>query len=138
LRRLVRALLTDGGHVVAEAGDGVTALQKVRQQPPDLLVLDVIMPSLDGYGVLKALKESGLSQDIKVLMLSAKSGETDIVKGYKLGADHYMTKPFGADEFLNIVKHLLDTKKTDLKRNTQDELEKAQLLSRLESLIGDL
>jgi DNA-binding response OmpR family regulator len=110
----------------------------MRRQAPDLLMLDVIMPNVDGYGVLREMKNSGLLQDVKILVLSAKTSEADIVKGYKLGADQYLTKPFGAQELLDSVEQMLETRKVDLKGKSQDELEKAQLLSRLESLFSDL
>lgn len=138
MRHLLSALLAEQGHSVAVANDGAQALEMIAQQAPDLLILDVIMPKLDGYSVLREMKANGSRDEIRILILSAKSSEGDIVKGYKLGADQYMTKPFGADDFLQTVATMLETPKRDLRGQTEKELEKAQLLSRLESLFSDI
>jgi DNA-binding response OmpR family regulator len=138
MRHLLSALLIDQGHSVQVAPDGSVALGMILKQAPDLLILDVIMPTLDGYSLLRELRERNLREEIKILVLSAKTSEGDIVKGYKLGADRYLTKPFAADEMLRMVQHMLDTPKADLKGKTEEELDKAQLLSRLESMFTDL
>jgi DNA-binding response OmpR family regulator len=138
IRHLLSALLVDEGHKVVVANDGAKALEVMRTEAPDLLVLDIMMPHVDGYGVLSAMKDSGLIDDVKVLILTAKSSEADWVRGYKMGADRYITKPFDGEEFLTSVKDLLGTSKDDLRALTSQELDKAQLLSRLETVFQDL
>ncbi len=137
MRHLLSTLLVERGHTVQVADNGLKAMELMRTQHPDLLVLDIIMPGLDGYGVLREMKNRGIREEVKILILSAKTSEADIVKGYKLGADRYVTKPFGADELLNTVQTMIDSQKQDLRGGTEEELDKAQLLSRLESIFSD-
>lgn len=138
MRHLLSALLTERGHAVRVANDGAIALDLMAQQMPELIVLDIIMPNLDGYAVLREMKDRGWRDQVKILILSAKTAEADIVRGYKLGADGYVTKPFGADELLRSIEDMLGTPKKDLRDQTEQELDKAQLLSRLESMFSDL
>ncbi|MGH9398966.1 MAG: response regulator, partial [Thermoanaerobaculia bacterium] len=80
------------GYEVDVASDGKTGLDRARQQQPDLVVLDLMLPGLDGFRVLKALRREGLT--MPVLILTARGEEADKVQGLKLGADDYVTKPF--------------------------------------------
>jgi two-component system, OmpR family, alkaline phosphatase synthesis response regulator PhoP len=93
------------GHTVEIAGDGVVALDRARQHPPDLLVLDLMLPRLDGYTVLECLRSEGFAAP--VLILTARGEETDKVRGFRAGADQYMVKPFGLLELLERVRLLL-------------------------------
>lgn len=138
MRHVLSALLMDNGLIVQVVADGESALEAIEQQPPDLLVLDLIMPKMDGYGVLRELAKMDVMDEMKILILSAKTSEGDLVRGYRLGADHYLTKPFGAEELLDAVTDMLVTSKVELKRRTEAELDKAQLLSRLETIFSDL
>lgn len=138
IRQLLSAILVEAGHKVVVAGDGQKALDLMRAEPPDLLILDIMMPILDGYGVLKEMKATNLRNEVKILVLTAKASESDWVKGYKMGADHYLTKPFGSDELMAAIEGLLGRSKDQLKARTEEELNKAQLLSRLESIFSDL
>jgi len=90
------------GYDVLEAVDGEEALRLVHEQRPDLMLLDIMMPKVDGLEVCKRLREEGFS--LPVLMLTAKSQEMDIVRGLEVGADDYITKPFGVRELLARVK----------------------------------
>lgn len=87
---------------VLEASDGEQALQMVQQHRPDLLLLDVMMPKVDGLEVCRRIRQAGYTMPI--LMLTAKSQEVDIVKGLEAGADDYITKPFGIREVLARIK----------------------------------
>ena len=87
------------------AADGTTGLAKVRASPPDLIILDLMLPGLDGYRVLRALRADG--RETPVLILSARGEETDKVLGFRLGADDYVTKPFGLLELIARVDALL-------------------------------
>lgn len=137
IRHLLSAILVEEGHSVTTANDGAKAVEMMAEEAPDLLVLDIMMPRLDGYGVLTEMQNSGLLSEVKVLILTAKTSEADWARGYKLGADQYLTKPFGSDELLQSVSTLLETSKADLKVKTEEELDRAQLLSRLESIFTD-
>jgi two-component system KDP operon response regulator KdpE len=92
------------GYRVVEAHDGLQALDKARTNLPDLIVLDVMMPKLDGFETLEMLREVS---NVPVIMLTVRADEEDKVRGLELGADDYITKPFGAREFVSRVKAVL-------------------------------
>jgi DNA-binding response OmpR family regulator len=93
------------GYTVQVAEDGLTGLETALQWRPDLVVLDLMLPGLDGYRVLQGLRQRGSS--VPVLVLTARGDEADKVRGLKLGADDYVTKPFGLLELLARVEALL-------------------------------
>jgi DNA-binding response OmpR family regulator len=93
------------GYTVDVAADGVTGLELALRNQPDLVVLDLMLPGLDGYRVLQALRQNG--SHVPVLLLTARGDEADKVRGLKLGADDYVTKPFGLLELLARVEALL-------------------------------
>jgi two-component system, OmpR family, alkaline phosphatase synthesis response regulator PhoP len=99
------------GHTVEVAEDGAAGLQAALTHQPDLVILDLMLPEMDGYRVLRTLREEGV--DTPVLILSAKGTEADKVMGFRLGADDYVTKPFGVLELLARVTAIL--------RRTHDE-----------------
>src|SRR5688572_9753014 len=94
IRRLLQVILVDEDHDVTCVNDGDAALESLSQEPPDLLVLDVMMPRKDGFMVLKEMRSTPARDTTKVLILTARTAEVDWVRGYKLGADQYLTKPF--------------------------------------------
>ncbi|WP_327694520.1 response regulator transcription factor [Streptomyces sp. NBC_00459] len=102
---LVRRYLEHEGHTVTVVEDGRTALETVRQQEPDLVVLDVMMPGADGLDVVRILRAE--RREVPVLMLTARSTEDDLLLGLDLGADDYMTKPFSPRELTARVRTLL-------------------------------
>ncbi len=104
VRSLVRELLSRAGHDVAEAAHGREALRSFHAAPPDLVVLDVAMPELDGWQVLERIRDLS---DAPVIMLTARGSELEKVRGLKSGADDYITKPFGRQELLARVEALL-------------------------------
>jgi two-component system, OmpR family, alkaline phosphatase synthesis response regulator PhoP len=93
------------GHAVDTVETGEAALERVRQRVPDLIVLDLMLPNLDGYQVLRRLRADG--HDMPVLILTARTQEADKVLGFRLGADDYVTKPFGVLEVLARITALL-------------------------------
>ena len=97
IRELVRELLGRAGYDVVEAPDGSEALKLFYAQQPDLVILDVQMPVLDGWETLARIREVS---DVPVLMLTARAEELDKVRGLRAGADDYLTKPFGRQELL--------------------------------------
>ena len=102
--RFIRLNLEHDGFLVSEAFDGKKALQQLREESPDLILLDVMMPGLDGFEVLRMIREAS---KVPVLMLTAKGEEDDRVRGLELGADDYITKPFSPREMVGRVKAVL-------------------------------
>ena len=134
IRRLIGTILATGDHNLAYAEDGEKAIEIVKKATPDLVILDVMMPRMDGFMVLKQMRVAGLRESTKVLMLTAKASESDWVRGYKLGADSYLTKPFDPEELQNAVNELFSMSKDRLRERREEELHRAQMLSRLETL----
>jgi DNA-binding response OmpR family regulator len=91
---LVRFRLERDGYEVLSAPDGETALDLARARPPDLAVLDVMMPRMDGYEVTRRLREHGPTTTIPIILLTARVQEPDLERGFEAGADDYVTKPF--------------------------------------------
>lgn len=96
----------EGFHVFI-ARDGEEALTIIKTENPDLIVLDIMMPNVDGYEVCRFVKNSPAYEKIKVIFLSAKTSKADIEKGYALGADGYVVKPFSTKELVKQVKQLI-------------------------------
>ena len=101
IRGLVLELLQRAGHDVVEAPDGNDGLKRFYAEKPDLVILDVQMPGLDGWGVLERIRELS---EVPVIMLTARAEELDKVRGLRAGADDYVTKPFGRQELLARVE----------------------------------
>jgi two-component system, OmpR family, alkaline phosphatase synthesis response regulator PhoP len=93
------------GYDVSVSDNGASGLEEFRAQRPDLVVLDLMLPAMDGYRVLHEIRSSGST--VPVLLLTARSEETDTVRGLRLGADDYVTKPFGILELLARIEALL-------------------------------
>src|SRR5690606_27147293 len=105
---LVRHVLEADGYRVEVAADGADALRRFEESDPDLVVLDVMMPRLTGFEVLARLRElEDAGAPVPVLMLSARGGQDDIVKGFELGVSDYVTKPFMIGELRARVRSLL-------------------------------
>src|SRR3972149_10853619 len=104
---LVDYNLRQGGFQVIRAVDGETALALARQKPPDLIILDLMLPGMDGTEVCKTLKQEGATRRIPIIILSAKGEEMDRVIGLELGAADYVTKPFSPRELILRVKAVL-------------------------------
>ncbi|HYR87088.1 MAG TPA: response regulator [Terriglobia bacterium] len=107
LIKLLKYNLEKEGFRVSYATDGSVALAEVRRDPPDLLILDLMLPGLDGLEVCRQLRRSDKFARIPVLMLSARSEEADRIVGLELGADDYVTKPFSMREVVARVRALL-------------------------------
>ena len=91
------------------ARDGSEALEILEEVIPDVIMLDVMMPKVDGYQTLKSIKENNKLKDTKVVFLTAKNKASDIEKGLKLGADKYITKPFSVKKIVSEIKELIAT-----------------------------
>ena len=107
--RLVEVNLQRAGYEVVTAYDGREALEKVKAENPDLVVLDVMMPYMDGFEVLKTLKADPATAEIPVIMLTAKAQDADVFRGWQSGVDCYLTKPFNPMELLTFVKRIFDS-----------------------------
>ncbi len=122
MRDYVATLLSDQ-YSIRTASDGVEALELARGDPPDLVLTDVMMPRLDGFGLLSALHGDPATLHVPVVMLSARAGEEGVIEGLEAGADDYLIKPFSARELLARVRANLEL---DRARRTRDQLELSQ------------
>ncbi|MGG6295937.1 response regulator transcription factor [Leptolyngbya sp. AN02str] len=106
-REMITDLLKGSGLDVAVASDGVEALEQIQDKIPDLVVLDIVMPRMNGYEVCRQIKSNPVTQNIPVVMCSSKGEEFDRYWGMKQGADAYIAKPFQPTELVGTVKQLL-------------------------------
>ena len=104
--RLIKVNLERQGYQVVTAFDGKEGLEKVRAEKPDLCVLDVMMPYMDGFEVLKSIRRDPDTENLPVIMLTAKAQDKDVFEGYHYGADMYLTKPFNPMELVTFVKRI--------------------------------
>lgn len=116
---LVEFNLKQAGYTVTTAADGAEALKKARSQPPDLIVLDVMLPEMDGFEICKTLRLEAVTSKLPIIMLTAKAAEIDRVLGLELGADDYLTKPFSPRELLLRIKKILARGATEEKPKEQ-------------------
>lgn len=109
IRGLLEVNLEMEGYDVVTACDGQDALDKIRQEAPDLILLDVMMPNLNGWQVAEALQADEATRQIPIIFLSARAMEADVEKGTSLGAVSYVTKPFDPIDLMELVaRHLRD------------------------------
>ena len=106
---LIQDALTREGFLVRTAHDGAACLRSVAAERPDLIVLDVIMPGMDGFEVLRRLREQHETQDIPVIILTVRKDQGDLLTGYMAGANLYMNKPCEIRDLIAAVKRLLGT-----------------------------
>ena len=107
VRRVVSARLSADGHEVIEAEDGEQALALARDLRPALVVLDKVMPKLDGFEVVRALRSDPATEELLIVMLTDRGGEEDVLDGLGLGVDEYMPKPFSPRELSVRVERAL-------------------------------
>jgi twitching motility two-component system response regulator PilH len=107
VRQAAINLLSKRGYQVSAAVDGIDALEKIATAPPLLVVLDIVLPKLNGYEVLRHLRASESTRGIKVILVSSKSQESDRFWGLKQGADDYIAKPYQDDTLLAAVRKQL-------------------------------
>ena len=105
---IVKTILEGKGYEVQCAFSGQEAFQMLGQNRPDLIILDIMMPEMDGLEVLKRLKGDADTSSIPVILLTAKVHYEDVLSGYRKGADYYITKPFTSTQLLNGISLLLD------------------------------
>ena len=127
LLRLLQASLETEGYEVILASDGETALKMVDREQPDFMVLDVMMPVIDGWGVLEKIKDR--PKRPRVICLTAKANRRDLVKGWMLGADEYLTKPFDLEKLFETI--------AEVERRSPDEQAERRSAALKELLAGD-
>ncbi len=104
VRKLVSGKLEKCGHEVVCAIDGVDALEKINALVPDLILLDITMPRMDGYQVCKLIRNNEATKDVPIVMISGKDGFFDKVRGRMAGTTGYITKPFGPETLMKTVE----------------------------------
>jgi len=105
--RIVKYKLESAGYEVLSALNGEEALKVAREQKPELVFLDIMMPGINGYEVCSKLKEDPQTRDIIIIMLTAKGQESDKIKGLEVGVDEYITKPFSPQDLLDRARDLI-------------------------------
>ena len=138
MRQYVERLLSTAGYRVATAGDGETALRLARELGPALVLSDVMMPKLDGFGLMAAIRNDDKLKDTPVILLSARAGEEAKVEGLRGGADDYLTKPFSARELMARVEtniRLAQTRR-ETARLLQEETQVLELLNRVGTAVA--
>jgi DNA-binding response OmpR family regulator len=101
-------LLKQAGFRVRTAADGEAALAAITEEPPDLVLLDVMIPGRDGYAVCQEIRSNPAWRDVRIIMLTAKGGEIQREKGLSLGADEYVTKPFSTRDLVDRIRRMLE------------------------------
>jgi CheY-like chemotaxis protein len=121
---------------VVEAADGEEALRRLAAGGVDVVLLDLMMPGLDGFGVLQALRGEDRPQ-VPVIMLTARGREADVTTAFRAGADGYLTKPFDVDELAELTAEVALASPEERRHRRMVELERAELLLQLEHNCGD-
>lgn len=125
---LCRVNLEFEGYEVVEAADGQQAMEKVAEHTPDVILLDVMMPRMDGWQVLSALKADETYRDIPVVMLTAKVQDADQIRGWSSGVAEYITKPFSPLSLSQVIRDVLANDPDEEERRRRLILEKLQLM----------
>jgi len=129
--KLIEVNLRLEKYEVITATDGFQALQQVRDRRPDLIILDIMMPRMDGWEVLRRVRQDAVTQDIPVVVLTARTGDTDILQGWHLGADEYITKPFSPIALVKTVEMVLERTPEERRARREREILRANLLRSL-------
>jgi DNA-binding response OmpR family regulator len=114
IRKFLRIHLDKLGYEVMEAADGEQAIEQLGKDDFDLLICDIMMPKKDGWEVIKEVKSNLKTKNLPVIVLTAKNEDPDMFKGYDLGANYYMTKPFTKDQLLYGLKLMLEEPSSSL------------------------
>jgi len=136
IREMLGLVLEDAGHTVRVAANGKEAVAAFEDFAPHAMVLDLMMPELDGHGVLRAMRERNLGPDTRVLVLTCKVHAGEFIEAWQLGADEYVTKPVDPFQLVERLHTLMAIPVEQLQHEREAKLEKAVLLARLESSFG--
>jgi DNA-binding response OmpR family regulator len=107
LVELLRLAFTNAGYKTQSAADGTAALRIARRSPPDLVVLDLVLPKLNGFNVCSALREDPATSSVPIIMMTVLPGEFPRLEGMEMGANAYLNKPFQIEEMMTLVRDLL-------------------------------
>ncbi len=133
IRELITRVLSTGAHDVHEASSGTEAIARLAERSFDLVLLDLMLGPTSGWDVLEGAQRSGVRGKFRVIMLTARNSERDFLHGWRSGVDQYVTKPFDPESLLVTVEDILHRSPEELAERRKEELEKAELLYRLES-----
>ncbi|MEP1780295.1 ATP-binding protein [Reichenbachiella sp.] len=136
MRKYIKGQIQES-YLIDEAEDGIEALEKINTEAYDLIISDLMMPRLDGFDLVHKLKEDERTKEISVIMLTARSGEEDIVEGLTIGVDDYMTKPFNQEELKARIKNILENRNSR-QEVSAEEVPKSvddELVQKLKSII---
>jgi two-component system alkaline phosphatase synthesis response regulator PhoP len=120
IARLIQVNLERAGYEVVTAYDGAEALAKLKVERPDMIILDVMMPHMNGMEALKHIRANPATRKLPVIMLTAKAQDQDVFQGYSQGVDIYLTKPFNPIELLTFVKRLFSEMEEEENENVYD------------------
>ena len=134
IAHVAKTILSKGGHEVVLAQDGLAGLEAAKSEKPDIVLLDLIMPGMDGYEVCKKLKENEDTKEIPIIMLTSKAEPADKVKGLQMGAFDYVTKPFDEGELVARVNIQLELK--ELRETLEDKNRQLQEMANRDGLTG--
>src|SRR6056297_2004313 len=129
--QLLGNLLKNEDYQIALAKNGKEALNIVNEVVPELILLDIMMPEMDGYTVCRELKKNPYTKDIPIIFLTAKTTKEDIVKGFNTGGVDYITKPFNREELLARIKTHLELKKQEIKLLSNEGSLKSQMQQKI-------
>ncbi|MEO6801423.1 MAG: response regulator [Rhodanobacter sp.] len=118
IRAVLGKMLSQDSHIVLKAGDGETAIELARTKQPDLIFLDIVMPGLNGFAVLRALRRDALTHGIPIVMISGNLQATEQFYVQRFGADDFMKKPFGRGEVFARLQHLTQSGRLVVRRRT--------------------
>lgn len=121
IRAVLGKMLAQNGHVVLKAADGESALEIARTERPDLVFLDIVMPGMSGFAVLRALRHDLLTRDIPIVMISGNLQATEQFYVQRFGADDFMKKPFGRSEVFARIEHLTRRGRLVVRQRTAEE-----------------
>lgn len=133
IRSMLGFVFDDEGFEVREASDGHEALELLEADAPDAMVLDLMMPRVDGHGVLRARRERDLAADTRIVILTAKSDPSDAVWCWELGADEYVNKPVDPEKLLREVQILLKRTPDEIRNRRVEGLAEARRLDAMEA-----
>lgn len=129
--KLINVNLKLNNYAVIEAISGEQALDIVSKEPLDLVVLDIMMPRVDGWEVLKRIREDADTEELPVILVTAKTQDSDVIRGWELGADEYVIKPFNPLLLVEVIKMVLDRSYEDRLERRKKQKEKLEVLRSL-------
>jgi len=137
IRQILSFCFIHEGHEVSALKDGEAAWEQLLSVPPDLLILDLMMPGMDGLEVLSSMIGWGIRGSTRVIVVTARASDADFDKVREAGADRMITKPFDPDRLIEMAQEVLAISLEDLAIEREARMESKDLLSQLETLLGD-